>query len=743
MRLLYEFGRFTLDPEEHRLTLDGVQVPVTPKAFDILVVLVQRAPRLVSKDQLMKEVWPDAYVEEANLAVHISALRRTLGDAAEQKKYIETVPRRGYRFVVPVRESRFDEEVATQEDLRVIAESPAEAPDVPHTPFAESEDVIRKEDTTPPPVAASSDAMAVDTRATGRSRWPLVGAIAVLTIALISWGLTTLSPSLARRHEFAWETIATEGRLQRLLAAEAGATDPALSADGRMLAYVLTDQHGQADLYVTRVGGEGQLRLTNDTQTETWPRFSPDGDRLLFTRLDRTMSAPEIRVIPVLGGQSKLVTHGLHHSWSPKGDRIAFVATPQPDSLPALYTSTVDGTDVKEIMPPSAAYPFVRHTSWSPDGNHIAVVRGTGGIAGEVWLVPANGGEPRRVTHAPAEVFAENPVFTPDGSGIIYTSNRGGAWNLWVQMFETNRSVRLTTGPGHDNFATVAADGTVVFLSSRNREELIVHSPGDDITRSLLSHSPYLWAPVFSPDGKEITFSRSELDGSWQIWSMSADGEQAPRQLTSGALGAIHPRYTPDGQSIIYHSWGAPRRIYRVPRTGGSPVQIPLGDYEDGYADPSPDGQSLAFARTDGAERVHIAPLLGGTARPLTSRPSSVPRWAPDGKLIAFSPNRSYTGGIFVIAPDGSGERRLTDVGGWPAWWPDGKQISYIAIGPDSSQQLWTVSVEGGPARLMKDLTFAGRNYPFDIAQDGRRLVTSRQVRMSREIWLLEKPGDN
>jgi Tol biopolymer transport system component len=120
-----------------------------------------------------------------------------------------------------------------------------------------------------------------------------------------------------------------------------------------------------------------------------------------------------------------------------------------------------------------------------------------------------------------------------------------------------------------------------------------------------------------------------------------------------------------------------------------------------------------------------------------------VPRWSPDGKLIAFSPSRGFNGGIFVIAPDGSGERRLTDVGGWPVWWPDGKQIGYLTIGPNGSQQIWSVPVSGGESRLLDSLTYSEFNYPFDIAKDGRRIVTSRNVRISREIWMLRPPSAN
>ena len=101
---MYEFGAFSLDLAEQRLLRDGRAVPLTPKMFELLFVLVQNAGHLVEKERLLKEVWGDAFVEEANLNRGISVLRKALGESSADQKYIETIPKRGYRFVASVRE---------------------------------------------------------------------------------------------------------------------------------------------------------------------------------------------------------------------------------------------------------------------------------------------------------------------------------------------------------------------------------------------------------------------------------------------------------------------------------------------------------------------------------------------------------------------------------------------------------------------------------------------------------------
>jgi len=114
-RGFYEFGPFRLEPDEHLLLRDGVPIPLPPKTFELLVFLVQNHSRLVTKEQIMQAVWQESFVEEANLTVSISALRRALGEKEGAPRYIETVPKRGYRFTAPVREVKQPLELGSAE----------------------------------------------------------------------------------------------------------------------------------------------------------------------------------------------------------------------------------------------------------------------------------------------------------------------------------------------------------------------------------------------------------------------------------------------------------------------------------------------------------------------------------------------------------------------------------------------------------------------------------------------------
>ena len=559
-------------------------------------------------------------------------------------------------------------------------------------------------------------------------------AAVIAAIALTAWwyGRDTRSP---------WERIATGGRLALALASDRPAFDPSISADGKMLVYGVQDAGGSTDLFVRRVAGGGLVRLTNDDAQEGSPRFSPDGEWIAFTRRATSNADPQIRIVPALGGDvMSTIANAVFPVWSSDGKRLAFLRQTAAGGS-ELVIAGIDGSNARVLITSDSTYPFLREPAWSPDGDELAIVRGTGGVAGEIWLVPADGGEPRRMFEDPPEVFSDSPVYTFDGSGLVFSSNRGGATNIWFHPRRGGAPVRLTAGPGPDAAPSVALDGTISFINSRWRNTLDLHSLTGGTPRLLATHAPFMWAPSFSRDGREVAFSRGEVDGSWHIWTIPVQGG-TPRRLTSTSGGEVYSRYTADDASILFHTWGRPRRVGRVRRDGGAPEFLSFGEASDAFPDMSPDGRWIAITRTDrDAERIYIGPATGGEARLLTNSSGSVPRWSPDGSRLTYGGNRGYGGGIFVVDADGRNERRLTETGGWPVWHPDGRQISFVAVGRNGDQEIHAVPVAGGPSRQLPNIKFNGLNHPFDISPDGAMLITSNSVHISDEIWLMEPRG--
>jgi DNA-binding winged helix-turn-helix (wHTH) protein len=267
----YTFGPYRLDSSERLLSRDDTPLALTPKAFDLLVLLVERRGRLVEKHELMTALWPDTIVEESNLAYHVSVLRKLLDQGEDGQSMIQTVPTRGYRFVAPVTISPRTENATQPQGLSVRA--------------------------SPPTLAAPESENSAEGSLVGRvrsARWRLLLPMAILAIVcvgsvlvMVRWSPTTrLPPALLR--------LSVE--LGADVTLPSGDATFALSDDGRLLAFVARRPGGVPQLHVRHLD---QLRATPlpGTDGARTPFFSPDGLWLAF------FADGQLKKVPVTGGE--------------------------------------------------------------------------------------------------------------------------------------------------------------------------------------------------------------------------------------------------------------------------------------------------------------------------------------------------------------------------------------------------------------------------------------------------------
>jgi DNA-binding winged helix-turn-helix (wHTH) protein len=306
----YDFGRYRLDAGERLLLCDGEVVPVTPKAFDLLLVLVKHSGHLLKKEELLKAVWADTFVEEANLSWNISHIRKALGDAGDQGRYIETVPKLGYRFVAPVKEVNEDGETLLSTGGRAKAQEDQNSRDngSEASPASSSlaagpgksarlERLADPASTSPGPPAA---------RLENRERLVWIGVTALLLLAVLAFGVSYF------RHaptdgQGVYLSIAPPERMTFSMG-EA----PALSPDGRYLALVAIDSSRESQLYLRALDSPTAQALAG-TEGASYPFWSPDSRFLAY------FAQGKLKRIPVGGGPPTTVcdvAFGWGGSWS-------------------------------------------------------------------------------------------------------------------------------------------------------------------------------------------------------------------------------------------------------------------------------------------------------------------------------------------------------------------------------------------------------------------------------------------
>ena len=257
----YAFGPFRLDVSQRLLVREGRTVPLTPKAVDTLLVLVQSDGRVVEKDELMQKIWPDTFVEEVNLAHHISVLRKALGENENGDRYIQTVPRRGYRFIAPV-------DVEAQED---------------HSHSEQGSDSVGL---APVRLKGKPDRLLV---------WGTVSLGVLLTAGAAIWFIRS-------KPEFS--TPLTAIPLTSYVGSE---LQPNFSPDGNQVAFTWNGEtQDNFDVYVKLIGTSQPLRLTQDPGADWSPAWSPDGRSIAFLRI-WTEGFALVTVPPLGGPEQKLL----------------------------------------------------------------------------------------------------------------------------------------------------------------------------------------------------------------------------------------------------------------------------------------------------------------------------------------------------------------------------------------------------------------------------------------------------
>ncbi len=669
----YSFDEFTLDVAGRKLLQAGVATPLPSRAFDALVYLIEHRERLVQKNELIDAVWANVVVTDDSLTHAISVLRRVLADERARPKFIETVPRRGYRFIGAVRAG----ESLPEPDAKAADSSRDASPTAPITVSSR------------PPAPA-------------RLAWTLAGAAAlVAAVALVAaWTRSAPSEDTAARSVWLSQPSPPDSSI---------ASGGLLSPDGRYLAFVARDHAaGNTALWVRALQSSSLTRIAN-TDGAAKPFWSPDSRRIGFFANGKLMTVDvtgqDLRTVAPV---DVVVAGG---TWGPD-DTILFALWPSGVyAVPANGDGRVEAiaTLDREARDIAFAWP-----QFLPDGRRF--------LYQIVSLDPARSG-----AYVGSLDTRESYRLLPGGSAATFAAPRHVLYvenNLLIaaeidgERFElTGRASVVARGVspplfGSDN--VVSAAGELLAFQPGVREQTLTWFDRAGRPVGSLPLPTMLFNPRISPDQSSIV-ATSAVTNNPGLWLAHLTRAEVARLEPD----AIAPLWAPDGTRIAFTARDGFDLLVRSVDGSEPPRLLRSDDTIKLLGDWSPSGAELVYTLIDDTSSfdLWIARADDGNARPLLATPANEmqARISPDGRWVAYASDESGALEVYVQRYPELGEKRQVSVGGGgqPQWRADQRELFYLsadravtAVAVDTSAgiafgtptPLFRASLAGNPA---------------------------------------------
>ena len=653
------FGNFRLDPGERLLLRDGRPVALTPKTFDLLLYLVDRPGRLVEKQALMAALWPDATVEEGNLASTVSALRKALGDDGDEQRVIATVPTRGYRFTAPV----------------VHLAAPQANDPADQTPALRTSHLARR--------AMVLGLWSAAMLAVG---WFLAGRFVHQPPSPVMSVRIPIEPAEGIRGPDAHgEQWGGRNRPTR--------TSIALSPDGRQL--VFAGLRGtQQQLWVRRLDRAEATPIAGTEQAAA-PFFSPDGRWIGF------WSRGDLYKVPVSGGVPFKICHSrlsYGASWG-TDDTIVFADGPEgglrrvsaaggvPQSLTTVEVSNGEGSHrFPHVLPGASAVVFtvVAVPADTRQGTSVAV---QSLITGERRLLIRDAADGRYLSSGHLVYLAGGRLMAApfDLSTLRVTGHS-------VSVLDGGVMQSVTTSASQFAVSDTGSLAWLPAVADSNPEQLrtIVWVDRHGRSTPVGATADAYFQPRLSPDGLEIAVQTVESGAA--IWIHDIHTRVRRRLPFDGF--ASSPLWAPDGKRVVFRGASAGNtNLYWIPKDGSSPAERLTTDQAKAQwpASWTRDGQVLVFLQCASPTECEIWALSIQDRKPWrvqTPARASYPTVSPDGEWLAYTSRESGRDEVWVQPFPGPGERQQvsSEGGTFPRWSHDGRRLYYSATATGGSQ---------------------------------------------------------
>ncbi len=699
---LYEFGPFQVDVKERLLLCDGNRIALTPKAFDTLIILLDRQGHIVEKDELMSLVWPDTAVEENNLMQNVHAIRKALGENSQEQKYIETLPRRGYRFIAEVRKI------------------------VPQAEIAKTNGSL----------VSDVEVIAPITQPSARNKFSpwLLAAVLILGAGIFYWVAYSGKPAEVKQPL----------RITRLTNTS-NVWETAISPDGDSLAIIFGDV-GQQSLRYRQISTTTEKELIpSDEIRYRGVVFSPDGKSIYFARREKNEAEYFLYKMPVSGGERQRLLAGVDSAvtFSPEGKQIAFVREnfPQPGQSSLLIADASGGQERVLSTHKIPEFLAVEGAAWSPDGKTIAIAIATTnqGLHFRIATIQVNDGNISYIGNEKWS-WAAKVAWLQDGQGVIFLgrhlNSKTNNNQVWQLDYPAGQSHQIITDlSDYRGLSLDQSNQSLITVQSETRANLYI-TRQDETTDQELTSNPISQngndGLDWTPDGKIVYTSLA--NNQKDLWLIDPASKQSKQLTNHPDDNASHPSVSFDGQYITFNSGrsGVPQ-IWRIGLNDSNATQLSQGNLDLNPFCAFTDNRVFYSSEKDG-KRVIWSTGIDGAAqnqpRTLSDKMSDYPVVSPDGKFIAclYQEEAKAPRRYALIPVEGGAPQKLLDIPAFPAssvrWHPDGRSLTYLSQS-DGSSNLYSYSLSSGTSTKLTNFKGA-RIFAYAWSRAEHALAFSR-----------------